>query len=82
MKMMSNEECIEKLEFIRNGYQNLIDNDLRSGEAIGKDIKFSWEAPHTMKDVYEKMIEALNIAIETLQEKEEREKYDEWGRIQ
>lgn len=36
---MTNEEAIKHLEFMAKGYQNLLDNDERCLEAVGKGYK-------------------------------------------
>ena len=69
---MTNQEAIKHLKFVKDGYQNLIDNDVRTGEAIGNDIKAEWESEKTMAEVYMKMIISLDMAIEAL------EKQSQW----
>ncbi len=62
-KEMTNEEARHHIEFLIKGYQNLIDNDIRSGDAIGKDVEGQWSADTTLRDAYQTMIDALDIAL-------------------
>ena len=64
---MTNEEAIKHLEFMAKGYQNLLDNDERCLEAVGKGYKGEVEAQESLADVYKTQIETLNVAIDALQ---------------
>lgn len=65
---MTNEEAIKHLEFMAKGYKNLLDNDERCLEAVGKGYKGEVEAQESLADVYKNQIEVLNMAIDALQE--------------
>ena len=65
---MTNEEAIKHLEFMAKGYQNLLDNDERCLEAVGKGYKGEVETQESLADVYKMQIEVLNVAIKALQE--------------
>lgn len=67
MDDMTRAEAIKHLEFMVKSYQNLIDNDVRSGDAIGKDFEGEWKTEQTLADIYRTMIASLNIAINSLQ---------------
>lgn len=62
-KDMTNEEARHHIEFMIKSYQNLIDNDIRSGDTIGKDMEGRWSADTTLRDVYQTMIDALDTAL-------------------
>ena len=64
---MTNEEAIKHLEFMAKGYQNLLINDERCLEAVGKGYKGEIKAQASLEDVYKMQIETLNVAIEALQ---------------
>ena len=63
---MTNEEAIKHLEFMAKGYQNLLDNDERCLEAVGKGYKGEVEAQESLADVYKMQIEVLNLAIKAI----------------
>lgn len=65
---MTREEAISHIKYSIKAYQNLIENDGRSGEVIGKDIKGEWKSEKTLADAYMKMIESLKMAIMALEQ--------------
>ena len=65
---MTKEEAIKHLEFMAKGYQNLLDNDERCLEAVGKGYKGEVEAQESLADVYKTQIDALNLAIKALEQ--------------
>lgn len=65
---MTKEEVIKHLEFMAKGYQNLLDNDERCLEAVGKGYKGEVEAQESLADVYKAQIDALNMAIKALEQ--------------
>lgn len=65
---MTRKEAISHIKYSIKAYQNLIENDARSGEAIGKDIKGEWKSEKTLADTYMKMIESLKMAIKALEQ--------------
>lgn len=62
-KEMTDEEAVRHLEFLIKSYQNLIDNDVRSGEAVGKDVEGQWSSDTTLREAYQTMIDALDTAL-------------------
>lgn len=65
---MTKEEAIKHLGFMAKGYQNLLDNDERCLEAVGKGYKGEVEAQESLADVYKAQIDALNLAIKALEQ--------------
>ena len=70
---MTKEEAIKHLEFMAKGYQNLLDNDERCLEAVGKGYKGEVEAQESLADVYKAQIDALNLAIKALEKEPSKE---------
>lgn len=64
---MTVEEAIKHLQFSKKSYQNLIDNDTRSGDAIGKDIHGMWSADTSLVKAYQTMIDTMDMAIASLE---------------
>lgn len=64
---MTLEEAIKHLEFSKKSYQNLIDNDMRNGEAIGKDTTGTWKANTSLATVYQTMRDTMDMAIKSLE---------------
>ena len=64
---MTIEEAIKHLEFSKKSYQNLIDNDTRIGEAVGKDTTGTWKADTSLATVYQTMRDTMIVAIKSLE---------------
>ena len=64
-EQMNKEDVLHDLEFIKKGYENLLENDPEKFQAIGKDVYFSVDVK-TKSDVYTRFIQSLGIAIETV----------------
>lgn len=64
---MTIEETIKHLEFSKKSYQNLIDNDTRIGEAVGKDTTGTWKAGTSLATVYQTMRDTMAMAIRSLE---------------
>jgi hypothetical protein len=65
---MTREEAKYKLDFIKKGYQKLIDEKVDSGKLVGDGVRGEWKAETPLDEVYKDMIEALNMAIEALKQ--------------
>ena len=65
---MSDKEAIKKLEFMRDAYQKLIDENIDEGRVVGTDITGTWKAETPLNDAYRLQIEALEMAINALKE--------------
>ena len=66
VKKMEMHDVISKLEFMRNGYQKLIDENVDCGTIVGTDITGTWKAETPLNDVYKQHVEALDTAIKVL----------------
>ncbi len=74
---MTIEETIEKLEFMKRAYQELRDAGITDGIVSGNagEIKGEWHSDgHVVLEAYQKHIDALDMAIKTL----EKEPKTEW----
>ncbi len=71
---MTKEEALHKLEFMRDAYQKLIDENVDDGRFVGTDVTGTWKADTPLNKVYAEHVEALNLAITALimQEDEKR----------
>ena len=63
---MTIEDCIHKLDFSIGAYQKLIDENVSNGEVVGTGVRGTWTASTPLNKVYSNMIEALQIAKDTL----------------
>lgn len=66
---MTRERAIHKIDFSIKAYQNLIDQNVNSGEVLGDGVKGSWESDKAPIQSYQEMIDALKMAKDALQEK-------------
>lgn len=66
---MTRERAIHKIDFSIKAYQNLIDQNVNSGEVLGDGVKGSWESDKAPIQEYQDMIDALKMAKDALQEK-------------
>lgn len=66
---MTKERAIHKIEFSIKAYQNLIDNNVSEGEALGDGVQGKWQSDKAPIQSYQEMIDALTMAKEALQEK-------------
>ena len=67
---METKEALHKLEYMRDAYQKLIDENVSEGGFVGDGITGTWKSETSLKDVYRGHVEALNLAISALEEKE------------
>ena len=63
---MTIDDCIHKLDFSIGAYQKLIDENVSNGEVVGTGVRGTWTASTPLNKVYSNMIEALQIAKDTL----------------
>ena len=71
---MTTEEALHKLEFMRNAYQKLIDENVDEGRFVGTDVTGTWKADAPLNEVYMEHVEALDMAISAMKKQEE----DRW----
>ena len=71
---MTKEEALHKLEFMRNAYQKLIDENVDEGRFVGTDITGTWKADTPLNEVYREHVEALDMAISAIKKQEEDKK--------
>ena len=71
---MTKEEALHKLEFMRNAYQQLIDENVDVGRFVGTDVTGTWKADTPLNEVYMEHVEALDMAISALKKHEK----DKW----
>ena len=70
---MTKEEALHKLEFMRNAYQKLIDENVDEGRFVGTDIAGTWKADTSLNEAYREHVEALDMAISAMKKQEEEE---------
>ena len=63
---MNNTDAIHKLEFMRDAYQKLIDENVDEGIFVGTDVTGTWKADTPLNEVYAEHVEALDFAISAL----------------
>lgn len=64
---MKIEEAIRLMKFMRNGYQKLIDENCAEGEVVGTDVTGTWKSSTPLTEVYQKHIDACDMAIKALE---------------
>ena len=60
---MTKEEALHKLRFMRDAYQKLIDENVDEGRFVGTDVTGTWKADTPLNEVYKEHVDALNLAI-------------------
>lgn len=70
---MTKEEALHKLEFMRNAYQQLIDENVDEGRFVGTDVTGMWKADTPLNKIYAEHVEALDMAISAIKKYEEEE---------
>lgn len=68
---MNNTEAIHKIEFMRDAYQKLINENVDEGRLVGTDVTGTWKADTLLNEVYAEHVEALNLAISALKKQEQ-----------
>lgn len=76
---MAIDDCIHKLDFSIGAYQKLIDENVSSGEVVGTGVRGTWTASTALNKAYSDMIEALQIAKDTVRKYQKLEQIvDAW----
>lgn len=70
-----NSKAIRKLEFMRDAYQKLMDENVDEGRFVGTDVTGTWKANTPLNEVYREHVEVLDLAISAL---EFKERYDQF----
>ena len=71
---MTKEEALHKLEFMRNAYQKLIDENVDEGRFVGTDVTGTWKADTSLNEAYMEHVEALDMAIAAIKKQKEDKK--------
>lgn len=71
---MTKEEALHKLEFMRNAYQKLIDENVDEGRFVGTDVTGTWKADTPLNEAYRKHVKALDMAISAIKKHEDDKK--------
>jgi len=69
---MNNAEAIHKMEFMRDAYQKLIDENVDEGRFVGTDVTGTWKADTPLNEVYAEHVKALDLAISALEKQEKK----------
>lgn len=64
---MTIEEAIRLMRFMSNAYQRLIDENCEEGKAVGTGIEGTWKSNTPLTEVYQKHIDACDMAVEALE---------------
>ena len=70
---MTVQDAIHKMTFIRNGYQKLLDEGCDEGRVVGTNIEGYWKSDTPLHLVYQKHVDACDLAITALEQMAERE---------
>lgn len=68
---MTKEEVLHKLEYMRDAYQKLIDENVSEGGFVGDGITGTWKSDTPLNKVYAEHVEALDMAITAIKKQEE-----------
>ena len=68
---METKEALHKLEYMRDAYQKLIDENVDGGRFGGTDVTGTWKADTPLNEVYREHVEALDMAISALKKQED-----------
>jgi hypothetical protein len=71
---MEIKDAIHTLTFMRNGYQKLLDEGCDRGRVVGNGVEGYWKSDTPLRLVYQKHVDACDMAIESLEMLEEIEK--------
>lgn len=63
---MTREEAIRKMEFCKNAYQKLIDEEVDNGTFVGTGVNGVWKADTPLTKAYSDMVDACDMAIKAL----------------
>ena len=65
---MTREEAIRKMEFCKNAYQKLIDEEVDNGTFVGAGVNGVWKADTPLTKAYSDMVDACDMAIKALEQ--------------
>lgn len=68
---MTVKDAIHKMEFMKRGYQKLLEQKVKDGAVLGDDIEGYWEANTPLTEIYQAHIDACDMAIIALKKLEE-----------
>lgn len=68
---MTIKEAIHKMEFMKMGYQKLLEQKVKNGTVLRDDIEGYWEANTPLTEIYQAHIDACGMAIIALKKLEE-----------
>lgn len=71
---MTKEEALHKLEYMRDAYQKLIDENISVGEFVGDGVTGTWKSDTPLNEVYREHVEALNMAISAMKKQEDEKR--------
>lgn len=69
---MTVKEAIHKMEFMKRGYQKLLEQKVKNGTVLGDGIEGYWEANTPLTEIYQACIDACEQAIIALKKLEAR----------
>lgn len=65
---MTKNEAIRKMEFCKNAYQKLIDEEIDHGTFVGTGVSGVWKADTPLTKAYSDMVDACDMAIKALEQ--------------
>lgn len=74
---MTREEAIRKMEFCKNAYQKLIDEEVDNGTFVGTGVNGVWKADTPLTKAYSDMVDACDMAINALEQEPKTGKWIE-----
>lgn len=69
---MTVKDAIHKMEFMKRGYQKLLEQKVKDGTVLGEGIEGHWEANTPLTEIYQAHIDACEMAIIALKKLEAR----------
>lgn len=63
---MTIKEAIDKMEFMKMGYVQLLKQSVVDGTVLGEGIKGYWKADTPMSEIYQAHVDACEMSIEAL----------------
>lgn len=64
---MTVKDALHTLKFMRNGYQKLLDEGCDRGRVVGNGVKGYWKSDTPLRLVYQKHVDAIDMAIEYME---------------
>lgn len=68
---MTVKEAIHKMEFMKRGYQKMLEQKVKDGAVLGDGIEGYWEANTPLTEIYQAHVDACGMAIIALKKLEE-----------